>query len=75
MQSVDKHLGQSDLKSQDGDTISDSDFDAAGNLTLDADNKRFVYDAENDRRSSSVRPIRRKLLMQRIIMNVEGAQS
>ena len=34
-------------KDQDNDTITDYDYDQNGNLTLDAENKRFVYDAEN----------------------------
>ena len=33
-------------ENQDGGAI-DYDYDANGNLTLDAENKRFVYDAEN----------------------------
>jgi RHS repeat-associated protein len=32
---------------QDNDLVADYDYDANGNLTLDAQNKRFVYDAEN----------------------------
>lgn len=34
-------------KDQDGDTVTDYDYDKAGNLTLDAENRRFVFDAEN----------------------------
>ncbi|HWT03934.1 MAG TPA: RHS repeat-associated core domain-containing protein [Pyrinomonadaceae bacterium] len=34
-------------KFQDGDSIADYDYDKAGNLTLDAENRRFVYNAEN----------------------------
>lgn len=34
-------------KDQDNDNITDYDFDKDGNLTLDADNRRFVYNAEN----------------------------
>ena len=34
-------------KDQDNDTITDYDYDRSGNLTLDAENRRFVYDAEN----------------------------
>lgn len=34
-------------KDQDGDTIADFTYDKAGNLTIDAENKRFVFDAEN----------------------------
>lgn len=34
-------------RDQDNDNINEYDFDPAGNLTLDAENKRFVYDAEN----------------------------
>jgi RHS repeat-associated protein len=34
-------------KDQDNDTVTDYDYDKAGNMTLDAENKRFVYDAEN----------------------------
>ncbi len=32
---------------QDGDSINDYVFDAAGNTTRDAQNRRFTYDAEN----------------------------
>jgi RHS repeat-associated protein len=32
---------------QDGDAFADYDYDQAGNLTLDAENRRFVYNAEN----------------------------
>lgn len=34
-------------KDQDGDNVTDYDYDKNGNLVLDAENKRFVYDAEN----------------------------
>lgn len=34
-------------KDQDNDNITDYDFDKVGNLTLDAENRRLVYDAEN----------------------------
>jgi RHS repeat-associated protein len=34
-------------KDQDNDTITDYDYDKVGNMTLDAENKRFIYDAEN----------------------------
>lgn len=34
-------------KDQDNDTFLDYDYDAAGNVTLDAEAQRFVYDAEN----------------------------
>ena len=34
-------------KDQDGDTITDYEYDKAGNVTLDAENQRFVFDAEN----------------------------
>jgi len=34
-------------KDQDNDTVTDYDYDKNGNLTLDAENKRFVYDAQN----------------------------
>lgn len=34
-------------KDQDGDTIADYSYDKAGNLTIDAENRRFVYDADN----------------------------
>lgn len=34
-------------KDQDNDSVTDYDFDKNGNLTLDAENQRFVYDAEN----------------------------
>jgi RHS repeat-associated protein len=34
-------------KDQDNDSINDYDFDKDGNVTLDATNQRFVYDAEN----------------------------
>ena len=34
-------------KFQDGDTQADYDYDANGSLKLDAENQRFVYDAEN----------------------------
>ena len=34
-------------KDQDGDNVADYDFDKAGNLVLDAENQRFVFDAEN----------------------------
>jgi RHS repeat-associated protein len=34
-------------KDQDNDTIADYDYDKTGNMTLDAENKRFIYDAEN----------------------------
>ena len=34
-------------KDQDGDTIADYEYDKAGNLVIDAENKRFVFDAEN----------------------------
>jgi hypothetical protein len=34
-------------KDQDNDTITDYDYDKTGNMILDAENKRFVYDAEN----------------------------
>jgi hypothetical protein len=34
-------------KDQDNDTVTDYDYDKNGNLILDAENKRFVYDAEN----------------------------
>jgi RHS repeat-associated protein len=34
-------------KDQDNDTITDYDYDKTGNMTLDAENKRFIYDAEN----------------------------
>jgi RHS repeat-associated protein len=34
-------------KDQDNDNITDYDYDKTGNLTLDAENKRFIYDAEN----------------------------
>ena len=33
-------------KDQDGDTITDYEYDKAGNLTLDAENHRFVFDAK-----------------------------
>ncbi len=36
---------------QDGDSNIDYDYDKNGNLTLDAENKRFVYDAENHQKS------------------------
>jgi RHS repeat-associated protein len=32
-------------KDQDGDSITDYDFDKDGNVTLDAESKKFVYDA------------------------------
>ncbi|MDH3492013.1 MAG: hypothetical protein OEM82_00560 [Acidobacteriota bacterium] len=35
------------IEEQDGDRIPDYVFDGAGNLTRDADNKRFVYNGEN----------------------------
>jgi hypothetical protein len=38
-------------KDQDNDTINDYDYDKTGNMTLDAENKRFVYDAENHLKS------------------------
>lgn len=34
-------------KDQDGDTVTDFDYDKAGNLTLDVERQRFAYDAEN----------------------------
>ncbi|MCD9188612.1 MAG: hypothetical protein LUM44_19495 [Pyrinomonadaceae bacterium] len=34
-------------KDQDNDNISDYVYDKAGNLTVDAANQRFIYDAEN----------------------------
>jgi RHS repeat-associated protein len=34
-------------KDQDNDNINDYDYDKTGNVTLDAENKRFIYDAEN----------------------------
>lgn len=34
-------------KDQDGDSIIDFGYDKAGNLTLDVESQRFVYDAEN----------------------------
>ncbi|MET0753109.1 MAG: RHS repeat-associated core domain-containing protein, partial [Pyrinomonadaceae bacterium] len=34
-------------KDQDNDNINDYDYDKTGNVRLDAENKRFVYDAEN----------------------------
>ena len=34
-------------KDQDGDNLADYDYDKAGNLTIDAENQRFVFDAEN----------------------------
>ena len=36
---------------QDGDSNIDYDYDENGNLTLDAENKRFVYDAENHQKA------------------------
>jgi RHS repeat-associated protein len=38
-------------KDQDNDSVNDYDYDKAGNLTLDAENKRFIYDAENHLKS------------------------
>ncbi|HLM02736.1 MAG TPA: RHS repeat-associated core domain-containing protein [Pyrinomonadaceae bacterium] len=35
------------IKDQNGDSVNDYDYDANGNLTLDAENQRFVYDTEN----------------------------
>ncbi|HQU84818.1 MAG TPA: hypothetical protein PKY59_16895 [Pyrinomonadaceae bacterium] len=34
-------------KDQDGDNVSDYVYDKAGNLTVDAQNQRFIFDAEN----------------------------
>lgn len=34
-------------KYQDNDSVADYDYDKAGNLTLDAENKRYTYNAEN----------------------------
>ena len=34
-------------KDQDNDSINDYDYDANGNLKLDADNQRYIFDAEN----------------------------
>jgi YD repeat-containing protein len=34
-------------KDQDNDSVTDYDFDKAGNLILDAENQKFIYDAEN----------------------------
>ena len=34
-------------KDQDNDSINDYDYDANGSLKLDADNQRYVFDAEN----------------------------
>lgn len=34
-------------KDQDNDNTNDYDYDKAGNLTLDAENQRFIYDADN----------------------------
>lgn len=34
-------------KDQDNDAVNEYDYDKDGNLTLDAENQRFVYDAEN----------------------------
>jgi RHS repeat-associated protein len=34
-------------KDQDNDNVPDYDYDKNGNLVLDAENKRFVFDAEN----------------------------
>lgn len=34
-------------KDQDNDTVTDYDYDKNGNLTLDAESKRFIYDAES----------------------------
>jgi RHS repeat-associated protein len=34
-------------KDQDNDSVNDYDYDKTGNMTLDAENKRFIYDAEN----------------------------
>lgn len=34
-------------KDQDNDSVNDYDYDPNGNLTLDADNQRYVFDAEN----------------------------
>ncbi|MBK7705110.1 MAG: RHS repeat protein [Acidobacteria bacterium] len=34
-------------RDQDGDNLVDFGYDPAGNLVLDAENKRFVFDAEN----------------------------
>jgi RHS repeat-associated protein len=34
-------------KDQDGDNLTDYEHDGNGNVVLDAENKRFIYDAEN----------------------------
>lgn len=34
-------------KDQDNDTVNDYDYDKTGSVTLDAQNQRFIYDAEN----------------------------
>ncbi len=34
-------------KDQDNDSIIDYDYDKSGNMTLDAEAQRFIYDAEN----------------------------
>lgn len=44
--SVIKTLNNRLQKDQDGDTIADYEYDKAGNVIIDAENKRFVFDAE-----------------------------